>query len=88
MGVDGGSDALVDVGIDGTIEAFAVSGWGCGDGVDVVEGEVDVGGVFFGVGGPGEVHAAGSPCVASGLLGLVVVWVSGWCVFGGWLRFG
>ena len=39
--------------------------------MDVVEGEVDVGGIFFGVAGPGKVHAV--------LLGLPVS--GGVCVF-------
>lgn len=65
MGIDGDSDTLIDVSVDGTIEAFAVSGWGCEYCLDVVEGEVEFCGVFRGVGGPGEVHAAGGPCVAS-----------------------
>ena len=51
MGVDGGSDAVVDVSVDGTIKALAVSGGGCGDGVDAVEGETQIGGVLRGVGG-------------------------------------
>ena len=66
MGVDGDADALVDVGVDGTVKALAVAGCRGEYCLDVVEGETQIGGVLRGVGGPGEVHAAGVPCVASG----------------------
>lgn len=62
MGVDGGSDALVDVGVYGSVEAFAVAGCRGEHCLDVVESETQIGGVLRGVGGPGDVHAAGSPC--------------------------
>lgn len=57
MGVDGGSDALIDVSVDGSGDAF-VEGCCLGEyRLDVVEGEAEFCCVFFGVAGPGEVHA-------------------------------
>lgn len=85
VGVDGDSDTLIDVSVDGTIEAFAVAGWGCEHCLDVVEGETQIGGVLRGVGGPGEVHAAGVPCaVVDWLVGMALVcfwWLGAGCLF-------